>query len=153
MGRFKIFSYVFLVAFLSASGVLAASELELINENPNPFFIVSVITTPVRFLGKASSETMLRIGLKDSSPATGVCTYYQQSFKFDPIKKSIDVTVVKDFCPNDIFGQSQGEVDWVVPKSLISSTAKMCLFINNFKVRGVVFDHESKVFVLSDKCE
>lgn len=121
--------------------------MTLVNITEKPFTVDA--------LAKKTSldDLLLVLKIEESQPQSGVCNYFSSAMQFNQKKQELHFEVAKDFCANERFGKSKGEVYWTAPKSLALQKTKVCLVINNKKI-GVLNLGELKNLVrIQQRCE
>ncbi|MBK9294180.1 MAG: hypothetical protein IPM57_07005 [Oligoflexia bacterium] len=105
------------------------------------------------FIKTNLKDKLLILKIKDTQPQSGVCNYYVTHTELDQKNSTLKVIVAKDFCPNERFGKSEGEIYWVVPKSLALQSAKICLSVNNQKLGLINLGENKNKFDVRDACQ
>ena len=122
------------------SGLLFFVGTNLWASNPASFSVNPA--SDKALLGKQ----LLRLKIQDVQAKSGVCLYYVKQLQYLPALQVLNVELYQENCTNDSYGPSKGEVDWVVPASLLSTGQEVQVVVNQTKAGSLVYDEATQSF-------
>jgi hypothetical protein len=128
----------FMKKFLVSSLLLVSSSLALANSQN---FSVSPVSDK-----SLAGKQLLRLKIQDVQPKSGVCPYYVKQTQYLPALQVLSVEVYQENCVNDAYGISKGEVDWVVPATLLATGREVQVLVNQTKTSILVYDETTQSF-------
>jgi hypothetical protein len=100
-------------------------------------------------LEEGQAGSILKLDVQDAKPKSGVCPYYAKNVEYLPSVHVLNIEVYQENCRNDAYGVSQGQVYWVVPKSLQNGAADLQILVNQNLAASLSYSSRSKTFVIN----
>jgi hypothetical protein len=96
------------------------------------------------------STTLIHLHVSDVQSKVGVCPYYIKNLQYIDAVKVLNIELFQDVCANDRYGVSQGDLYWVVPRTLAIHGTHIDLLINGKRNGAISYDDQTQAFKVED---
>src|SRR5580698_6531843 len=114
------------VTYLTALSVFGASIILLADARS----LKPAFTVKAQVQRSDTNSLILQLRIQDAKDKSGVCPYYVKTLQYLQGVKLLNVEVYQEFCTNEAYGKSEGDVFWTIPNSLLRQASVVAVLVN-----------------------